>query len=225
MTQTALVLVLLGVLVAVLGWADGPVAPGTGLPALASAASTPPLAVSSPRAASTPARFGVWLGRQRILVRTIIAVLAVLWLFALRPLSVGDIVLVLVVAFGVAWILELLQRRPDDHPAQRGRLDEAEVLPELAGRRARRRADRPTLSTSPSRGGRSPHSSSTHRDSGISRPIREAATDRPPSAPPKGSPLNADRRRDRAPRASPRRCSAERRPSRRSRGSSGRSRG
>ena len=58
--------------------------------------------------------FGLWLGRQRILVRTIIAVLAVLWLFALRPLSVGDIVLVAFVAFGVAWILELLQRRPDE---------------------------------------------------------------------------------------------------------------
>ena len=58
--------------------------------------------------------FGLWLGRQRILVRTIVAVLAVLWLFALRPLSVGDIVLVAFVAFGVAWILELLQRRPEE---------------------------------------------------------------------------------------------------------------
>ena len=58
--------------------------------------------------------FGLWLARQRILVRTIIAVLAVLWLFALRPLSVGDIVLVAFVAFGVAWILELLQRRPEE---------------------------------------------------------------------------------------------------------------
>jgi hypothetical protein len=38
----------------------------------------------------------------------------VLWLFALRPLSVGDVALVLLVAFGAAWILELLQRRPDE---------------------------------------------------------------------------------------------------------------
>jgi hypothetical protein len=41
-------------------------------------------------------------------------VLAVLWLFALRPLSVGDILLVLVVALVVGWILELLQRRDDE---------------------------------------------------------------------------------------------------------------
>ena len=44
----------------------------------------------------------------------IIAVLSVLWLFALRPLSVGDILLVTVVALVVGWILELLQRRPEE---------------------------------------------------------------------------------------------------------------
>jgi hypothetical protein len=58
--------------------------------------------------------FGIWLGRQRILVRTLVAVLAVIWLFALRPVSLGDVALVLIVSFGAAWILELLQRRPDE---------------------------------------------------------------------------------------------------------------
>ena len=67
--------------------------------------------------------FGLWLGRQRILVRTIVAVLAVVWLFALRPLSVGDIVLVAFVAFGVAWILELLQRRPEELATDSGSED------------------------------------------------------------------------------------------------------
>ncbi len=64
--------------------------------------------------------FGAWLGRYRVLVRTLIAVLAVLWLFSMRPLSLGDIVLVLVVALLVGWILELLQRREDD-PVLAGR--------------------------------------------------------------------------------------------------------
>jgi len=49
-------------------------------------------------------------------------VLAVVWLFVLRPLSVGDIALVFVVSFGVAWLLELLQRRP-------GELSDAQTAP------------------------------------------------------------------------------------------------
>ena len=49
-----------------------------------------------------------------MLIRVVIAVLAVLWLFALRPLSTGDVFLVIIVAFVVAWLLELLQKRPDE---------------------------------------------------------------------------------------------------------------
>ena len=59
-------------------------------------------------------RFGVWLYRYRTLVRTLVVVLAVIWLFALRPLSTGDVFLVLIVALVVTWILELLQVRPDE---------------------------------------------------------------------------------------------------------------
>ena len=40
--------------------------------------------------------------------------LAVVWLLLLRPLSFGDIVLVIVVALLVTWMLELLQRRPEE---------------------------------------------------------------------------------------------------------------
>ena len=40
--------------------------------------------------------------------------LAVVWLLLLRPLTFGDIVLVIVVALLVTWMLELLQRRPEE---------------------------------------------------------------------------------------------------------------
>ena len=50
----------------------------------------------------------------RVLVRVVIAIAAVLWLYALRPLSFGDLVLVIVVAFAFAWLLELLQKRPEE---------------------------------------------------------------------------------------------------------------
>ena len=48
------------------------------------------------------------------LVHVVIAALGIAWLLALRPLSVGDVVLVLVVALLVWWVTELLQRRPGE---------------------------------------------------------------------------------------------------------------
>ncbi|MGQ3199016.1 hypothetical protein, partial [Microbacterium aurantiacum] len=56
-------------------------------------------------------RFGRWLGTRRVLVRVLLAAGAVLWLFALRPLSIGDIVAVILTTLGVALILEVLQIR------------------------------------------------------------------------------------------------------------------
>ena len=95
MTQTALVLAFLGVFVAILGWVMGRSRPARGFRRAVdgmNASARRQLGGSRPQ----HRRVRLWLGRQRILVRTIIAVLAVLWLFALRPLSVGDIVLVAV---------------------------------------------------------------------------------------------------------------------------------
>ena len=113
MQQTALVVSFLGVFIAVLGWATGRSGPARGFRRAVDSMNASGRRELAARGIDTNA-FGLWLGRQRILVRTLIAVLAVIWLFALRPLSIGDIVLVAVVAFGVAWILELLQRRPDE---------------------------------------------------------------------------------------------------------------
>lgn len=113
MTQTALVLALLGPLIAVLGWVMGRSGAAQGFRRTVRGLNASARRQLAARGLHTGA-FGTWLGRQRVLVRSLVAVLAVLWLFALRPLSVGDVVLVLVVAFGAAWILELLQRRPDE---------------------------------------------------------------------------------------------------------------
>lgn len=115
MTQTALVTMLLGVLVAVIGWLMGGSRPAVGVRSATGGLNDSARSQLAARGLHTGA-FGTWLGRHRVLVRTGIAVLAVLWLFAMRPLSLGDILLVLVVALLVGWILELLQRR-DEHAA------------------------------------------------------------------------------------------------------------
>jgi multisubunit Na+/H+ antiporter MnhE subunit len=47
-----------------------------------------------------------------------VVALAVVWLLLLRPLSFGDIVLVIVVALLVTWTLELLQHRPEETTEQ-----------------------------------------------------------------------------------------------------------
>lgn len=118
MSQTALVIMLLGILVAVIGWLMGGSRPARGVRTATAGLNTTARRQLAARGLDTGG-FGAWLGRHRVLVRTGIAVLAVLWLFALRPLSIGDILLVLVVALAVGWILELLQRR-EDEPAPGG---------------------------------------------------------------------------------------------------------
>jgi hypothetical protein len=114
MTQTAIVLSVLGVFVAVLGWAMGRSAPAEGARSAVRGMNSSARRRLAARGLDTGG-FGAWLARYKVLVRTVIAVLAVLWLFGLRPLSFGDLVLVIVVAFAVAWILELLQRRDEEH--------------------------------------------------------------------------------------------------------------
>ncbi|WP_292827560.1 hypothetical protein [Microbacterium sp.] len=112
MTQTALVIMLLGVLVAVVGWLMGGSRPARSVRSATASLNGSARKQLSEHGLDTGA-FGSWLGRYRVLVRILIAALAVLWLFAMRPLSVGEIILVIVVALLVGWILELLQRRDD----------------------------------------------------------------------------------------------------------------
>ncbi|MBB4139516.1 hypothetical protein [Microbacterium invictum] len=113
MTQTAWVLALFGVFVAVLGWVMGRSRAARSTRGAVHSLNASARAGLAARGLRTGG-FGTWIGAHRVFVRSVIAVLAVLWLFLLRPLSLSEIVLVLVVAFGVAWVLELLQRRDDD---------------------------------------------------------------------------------------------------------------
>jgi len=113
MQQTAAIAVLLGLVIAVLGWFAGRWSPAVRSRRAIGSINSSLRGQLATHGFGT-GRFGAWLYRYRTLVRTLIVVLAVLWLFALRPLSAGDVFLVLIVALVVTWILELLQVRPDE---------------------------------------------------------------------------------------------------------------
>lgn len=111
MTQTAAVVAVLGVFVALLGWLMGGTSAAQASRGAVHAANAGARRQLAARGLNT-GRFGDWLGRNRVLVRVVVTVLAVLWLFLLRPLSFGDLLMVVLVAVVVTWLLELLQRRP-----------------------------------------------------------------------------------------------------------------
>jgi hypothetical protein len=132
MTQTALVVMLLGVLVAVIGWLMGGSRPAQGVRSATGGVNASARAQLAQRGLNT-GEFGAWLGRHRVLVRVAIAVLAVLWLFSLRPISGGEILLVLVVALLVGWILELLQRREEESAVDPADGPDVAAVPDAAG--------------------------------------------------------------------------------------------
>ncbi|MGB4777287.1 hypothetical protein [Microbacterium sp.] len=111
MTQTAWVIALLGVVVAVIGWIMGRSTPARRIRIAGESMNASARARLASWGLDTGA-FGRWLARNRLLVRVIIAVIAVLWLFALRPLGAGEVFLVLIVSLLAGWILELLQAPP-----------------------------------------------------------------------------------------------------------------
>ncbi|WP_345802132.1 hypothetical protein AAIB33_03235 [Microbacterium sp. AZCO] len=113
MRQTAAIIALLGVFIAVLGWFMGGSSPAVRSRGVIRGVNSSARRWLASRGLNTGG-FGLWLARSRVLIRVIIAILAVLWLYALRPLSAGDVFLVIIVAFAVAWLLELLQKRPDE---------------------------------------------------------------------------------------------------------------
>jgi len=113
MSQSAWVLALVGAFVALLGWLMGRSRAAAGTRAAVHSLNASARTGLAARGLRTGG-FGARLGEHRVLVRTLVAVAAVLWLFALRPLGFGDVVLVVIVATVVAWVLELLQRRSDE---------------------------------------------------------------------------------------------------------------
>ncbi|WP_439594082.1 hypothetical protein [Microbacterium sp.] len=115
MRRTGLVIAVLGVFVALLGWIMGRSRAADSVRGTVRGLNAAARTRLAARGLDTGA-FGTWLARYRVLVRTLIAVLAVVWMLSLRPLSFGDVVLVIVVAILVAWALELLQKRTDEQP-------------------------------------------------------------------------------------------------------------
>lgn len=116
MIQTAWVIALLGVVIAITGWLMGRSRAAVRTRAMVESLNGSARRQLAERGLDTGG-FGRWLGRNRILVRILIAVVAVLWLFALRPLGFGDVVLVVVTSLIAGFMLEFLQVRDDDAPA------------------------------------------------------------------------------------------------------------
>ncbi|MFB8387300.1 hypothetical protein ACFC3F_09200 [Microbacterium sp. NPDC055910] len=109
MRQTAVVVAVVGIAAATLAWSQGRWRAATSLRRLVAAVNASVRQVLAQRSIGSGA-FGAWMDRRRVLVRTIIGAGAVLWLAALRPLGIGDIVVVIVVALVAWWFCELARR-------------------------------------------------------------------------------------------------------------------
>jgi len=134
MSQTALIIAVLGVFVAVLGWFMGRSTAATRSREFVRGVNSSTRRALAGRGLNTGG-FGLALARYKLLGRVVIAIAAVLWLYSLRPLSFGDLLLVILVAFAVAWLLELLQKRPEEltgPPADDEALPDAAIAAEVA---------------------------------------------------------------------------------------------
>jgi hypothetical protein len=124
MRQTGVVVAVLGVFIALLGWLMGGSRAAEAVRGAVRGVNSRARTALAARGLDTGG-FGGWLARQRVLVRSLLAAAAVLWMFLLRPLSFADIVTVIVVTLIVTWVLELLQRRPEEHDAAHTDPDES----------------------------------------------------------------------------------------------------
>lgn len=113
MRETAVVFTLIGVLLIVAGWLAGRSTSAVRVRGSIHSLDSAARRGLQERGLNT-GRFGLWLAERRRLVRGIVAVVAVIWLFLLRPIGFGDVFLVVVTGVVIAWILELLQRRPEE---------------------------------------------------------------------------------------------------------------
>ena len=113
MQHTAVIVAVLGALVAVAGGVLGDSSSARRLRGVVGGLNSSARRDLARRGLDT-GRPGLWLGRHRRTVRAALAVLAVVWLVLLRPLVFGDIVLIAVMTLLAAWLLELLQGRPEE---------------------------------------------------------------------------------------------------------------
>ncbi len=117
MTDTALVLLIVGIIVALAAWLGGRWTPARRVRNLSSSLTTSARRGLQRRGLTT-GRFGAWLYRQRLLVRIAVVVLAVLVLTLTTPLALAKVIGTLVVALIVWLVLELLAISPDDPAAE-----------------------------------------------------------------------------------------------------------
>lgn len=110
MAQSALVIAVLGVVIAVIGWLMGSSRGATAVRGGVSGLNATAREALAARGLNTGS-FGRFLARYRVAIRIALVVLAVIWLIALRPLSFAGVVVVFLVTIIVAWVLELLQQR------------------------------------------------------------------------------------------------------------------
>ncbi len=113
MQSVAVVLALIGVVLALLAWVGGLSRPAATVRTAVGSVNSGIRRALARRGVDLGA-FGAWMHAQRVLVRVVLAVLLVLWLLLLRPLGIGDVFLVAIVGLVLWWLTELAQRRPDE---------------------------------------------------------------------------------------------------------------
>jgi len=112
MRSTTVAVLTLAVVVALVGWFAGPFEVPRRLRSLATSAADA-LRDAVERRGVTTGRVGLWLHRQRVLLRVVVAVIASLVIVLVRPLSPPTIVWTLIAALVALALLELAQRPPD----------------------------------------------------------------------------------------------------------------
>lgn len=117
MRQTAVVLTVVGVAIALLAWSRGRWRGAVATRRAVAGVTDGARRGLASRGVDT-GTFGRWMDRNRTLVRVILVVVAIAWLWLLRPLSVGEIFLVVVVMLVVWWLCELV--RPVGAEAEAG---------------------------------------------------------------------------------------------------------
>ena len=133
MHNVAKVTVVLGLFIAVLGWALGSWSSSRRLQSFVGGLNSSARVSLGARGLNS-GRFGEALYRFRTVVHVIAVAAGIIWLMLLRPISFGDIVLVTVVILLITWVLELLQKRPGEehHAGGAGSEPEADVAPDTA---------------------------------------------------------------------------------------------
>jgi len=111
MRSTTVAVLTLAVVVALVGWFAGPYEVPRRLRSLGASAADA-LRDAVERRGVTTGRVGLWLHRQRVLLRAAVAVIASLVILFVRPLSPSTLVWTLVAALVAIALLELAQRPP-----------------------------------------------------------------------------------------------------------------